>query len=121
VSQAYITLIVSALGAMVYGILVMKNQKPIDAVELLTFAMWCGAIITGIFMLGSSLSLGRKTGQETNALYVGIFGVYLGLLAIQTTWATLKRLRLKPPSAPNVQPAEVNTSQQDFGSKVGKG
>jgi len=102
VNQVYITLVVSALGMVTYGILVMKNHKTIKADGLLTFAMWCGAIVTGIYMFASAFGLGRQAGQETNGLYLGIFGVYLVLLSIQKAREMLKRLLLKPSSAPSV-------------------
>lgn len=105
-SQPYITLVVSTLGMVTYGTLVIKNHKTIKAEELLTIAMWCGAIVTGIYMFASAFGLFRQAGQETNALYLGIFGVYLALLSVQKTGEMLKRLVLKPSSAPSVGQAE---------------
>ena len=94
-------LVVSALGMATYGILVMKNHKTIRAEELLTFAMWSGAIVTGIYMFTSAFRLGRQAGEETNGLYLGIFGIYLVLLSIQKVREMLKRLLLKPSSTPS--------------------
>jgi uncharacterized membrane protein HdeD (DUF308 family) len=98
VSQAYITLVVTALGTVTYGIFMMKNHKTIKAEELLTFAMWCGAIVTGIYMFAAAFRLGRQAGEETNGLYLGIFGVYLVLVSVQKVLEMLKRLLIKPSS-----------------------
>lgn len=103
-SQAYVTLVVSTLGIVAFGILILKTGKTIKAEELLTVAMWCGAVITGIYMIVSAFRLGRQPGEETNGVYLAIFGVYLVLLSIQKVREIFKRFLLKP-SNPSVPPS----------------
>lgn len=83
-----------------YGVCSMKARKAIKADELLTFAMWCGAIVTGGFMFAASFRLAKEAGEETNSLYLGIFGVYLVFLSIQKVSEMLRKLtfRLTPPA-----------------------
>lgn len=103
-SQDYVTLVASTLGIVAFGILILKIGKTIKAEELLTVAMWCGAVITGIYMIVSAFRLGRQPGEETNGVYLAIFGVYLALLSIQKVREIFKRLLLKP-SNPRVPPS----------------
>lgn len=77
----------------------MKSKKAIKAEELLSVAMWCGAVVTGPYMFIGAFRLGRQAGEETNALYLAIFGVYLFLLSIQKVHEMLKRLLPKPDAA----------------------
>lgn len=100
-NQSYITLAVTVLGMVTYGIIMMKNHRAIRADELLTFAMWCGAVVTGGYMVASAFNLSRQAGQETNGLYVGIFGVYLVLLSIQKMHSMLRKLTSKPSAMPS--------------------
>lgn len=90
-SQAYITLAATVVGMVVYGGLLIVKSKPIRAEDLLTFAMWCGAIVTGPYMVVSAFRLSKQPGEEANAIYVGIFGAYLFLLAAQKIISMVRR------------------------------
>lgn len=88
----------------VYGVVTMRNNKAVRAEELLTFAMWCGGTVTGPYMVVAAFNLSRQSGQQTNALYLGIFGTYLLLLSIQKLHSMLRKHPSKSP-APSVSEA----------------
>jgi hypothetical protein len=75
----------------------IKMHKTLKADDLLTFALWCAATITGIFAFGGSFSLSKQPGQETNGIYVGIFGLCLVWLSVQKAVEMTRELFLKPP------------------------
>lgn len=99
-SQPYIILIVSALGMASYVGCAIKNHKMLKADDLLTFALWCAATITGVFAFAGSFSLSKQAGQETNGIYVGIFGLCLVWLSLQKAVEMTRELFLKPASIP---------------------
>ena len=99
-SQPYFILIVSALGMAGYVGCAIKNHKMLKADDLLTFALWCAGTITGVFAFVGAFNLSKQIGQETNGLYVGIFGLCLVWLSVQKTVEMTRELFLKPPSIP---------------------
>ena len=107
-SQAYIILIASALGMAVYGGCALKTHKILKADDLLTFAMWCAGTVTGIFAFAGAFKLSRQPGQETNGLYVGIFGLCLVWLSLQKAVEMIRELFLKSPPTPASAPTESN-------------
>lgn len=82
-NQAYFTLAITVAGMVIYGAALIRKHRTVRAEELLTFAMWCGAVVTGPYMVVAAFSLSKQSSQQTNALYVGIFGVYLLVLSAQ--------------------------------------
>lgn len=90
-SQAYIATAVATLGAIAYGILAMKSHKSIVADELLSFAMWCGAAVAGVYMFVDAFRLSKEAVRETDGVYLGIFGVYLVFLSIQKLKEAFRR------------------------------
>jgi FtsH-binding integral membrane protein len=100
-SQAYIILTASALGMAVYGGCALKRHKILKADDLLTFALWCAGTVTGVFAFAGAFKLSKQAGQETNGLYVGIFGLCLVWLSLQKAVEMIRELFLKaPPTAP---------------------
>ena len=65
-SQTHFILIVSALGMTAYAVCAMKKRKMLKADDLLTFAMWCAATVTGFFAFAGAFKLSKQLGQETN-------------------------------------------------------
>jgi hypothetical protein len=100
VSQPNIILIVSATGMAVYAGCAIRNRKILKADDLLTFAMWCAGTITGVFAFVGAFSLSKQTGQETNGLYVGIFGLCLVWLSVQKAVEMTMELFVKQASTP---------------------
>ena len=111
-SQTYIILIASAMGMAVYVGCAIKNHKTLKADDLLTFALWCAAMVTGIFAFAGSFRLSKQAGQETNGLYVGIFGLCLVWLSIQKTVEMTKELFLEPPPIPASDPTDTKGPQR---------
>jgi FtsH-binding integral membrane protein len=112
VSQTYTILIASALGMAAYGGCAIKSHKILKADDLLTFALWCAATVTGIFAFAGAFKLSKQSGQETNGLYVGIFGLCLVWLSVQKAVEMTRELFLKPPPTPSPGPTESNRPQQ---------
>lgn len=100
-SQPYIILIVSAVGMAVYVGRALNVAKHLKADDLLTFAMWCAATVTGVFAFVGAFPLSKQPGEETNGIYVGIFGLCLTWLSAQRAVAIVRGLFPKPPSRPN--------------------
>jgi hypothetical protein len=112
VSQPYIILIASALGMAVYAGCAIKTHRTLKADDLLTFALWCAASVTGIFAFVGAFRLSKQVGQETNGLYVGIFGLCLVWLSVQKAVEMNRELFLKPPPIPSPRSAESNGAKQ---------
>jgi membrane protein DedA with SNARE-associated domain len=74
---------------MIYGGCVFANGRKYKTNDLLAFGMWCGATVTGGYMLLSALHL-LQVDEESYRFYVGIFGVVLMLWSLQTAWGMLK-------------------------------
>ena len=89
-----------------YVVCAIKNHKMLKADYLLTFAMWCAATVTGVFAFAGAFKLSKQPGQETNGLYVGIFGLCLVWLSAQKAYEMVRELFLKPPPAPTPGPTE---------------
>lgn len=109
-SQTYIILIASALGMAVYAGCAIKSHKILKADDLLTFALWCAATVTGIFAFAGAFKLSKQAGQETNGLYVGIFGLCLVWLSVQKAVEMTRELFVKPPPTPTPGPAESKSN-----------
>lgn len=99
-SQTNIILIASAIGMTVFAVCAIRNHKILKADDLLTFAMWCAGSVTGMFAFAGAFKLGKQPGQETNGLYVGIFGLCLVWLSAQKAYDMTRELFLKPPQPP---------------------
>lgn len=95
-----------------YGGCAIKSHKILKADDLLTFALWCAATVTGIFAFAGAFKLSKQSGQETNGLYVGIFGLCLVWLSVQKAVEMTRELFLKPPPTPSPGPTESNGPQQ---------
>jgi small neutral amino acid transporter SnatA (MarC family) len=81
----------------VYVALAIKRRKSLKADDLLNFALWCAAMVTGVFAFAGSFKLSKQVGQETNAIYVGIFGLCLAWLSVQKVVEMVRKLYLQPP------------------------
>src|SRR5712692_1093426 len=110
-SQAHIILIASALGMAVYVGWAIKNHKILKADDLPTFALWCAATVTRIFAFAGAFKLSKQLGQETNGLYVGIFGLCLVWLSVQKAVEMTRELFLKRTPTPILGTAESNVPQ----------
>jgi len=111
-SQAHIILIASALGMAVYAGCAIKRRMILKADDLLTFALWCAGTVTGIFAFAGAFKLSKQAGQETNGLYVGIFGLCLVWLSLQKAVEMTRDLFVKTPPLPMPTPAETNREHQ---------
>jgi len=112
VSQPYSILIVSALGMTAYVACAIKTHRRLKADDLLAFAMWCAAAVAGIFAFIGAFKLSKQADQETNAIYLGIFGLCLVWLAVQKTVEMVTELFPPPPPPPSAHPTESNEPQQ---------
>jgi hypothetical protein len=112
VSQAYIILIASALGMAVYAGCAIKTHRTVKADDLLTFALWCAGTVTGILAFIGAFKLSKQAGQETNGLYVGIFGLCLVWLSVQKALEMTRELFLKPPPTATPGTTESKGPQQ---------
>lgn len=63
-------------------------------------------MVTGIFAFAGAFRLSKQLGQETNALYVGIFGLCLVWLSVQKAVEMIRELNLKPPPIPVPDPID---------------
>ncbi len=90
----------------------IKNHKILKADDLLTFALWCAATVTGIFAFAGAFKLSKQVGEETNGLYVGIFGLCLVWLSVQKAIGMIRELFLKPPPLVSPGPGDSNGRQQ---------
>lgn len=70
----------------------LKVAKHLKADDLLTFALWCAATVTGVFAFVAAFPLSKQQGEETNGLYVGIFGLCLTWLSAQRAVAMVRGL-----------------------------
>jgi FtsH-binding integral membrane protein len=120
-NQAHIILIASALGMAVYAGCAIKRRMILKADDLLTFALWCAGAITGFFAFAGAFKLSKQVGQETNGLYVGIFGLCLVWLSLQKAVEMIRELFLKalpPPTSSSTdttgaQRCDENTIRKD--------
>lgn len=97
-SHPYIILIVSACGMAAYVTCAIKTRRTLKADDLLTFALWCGAGVAGIFAFIGAFKISKQAEQETNSIYLGIFGLCLVWLAVQKTIEMVRELFPPPPS-----------------------
>jgi hypothetical protein len=119
-SRAYIILIASALGIAVYAGCALKRHKILKADDLLTFALWCAGTVTGIFAFAGAFRLSKQVGEETNGLYVGIFGLCLVWLSLQKAVEMTRELFLKAPPPLTPGHAESNGPQHREGDSSRK-
>ena len=110
-SQAYLILIASALGMAGYVGCAIKKHKIVKADDLLTFALWCAGTVTGFFAFAGAFKLSKQPGQETNGLYVGIFGLCLVWLSLQKAIEMTRELFPKPVPTSTPGTTESNFSQ----------
>lgn len=98
----------------------IKNHKMLKADDLLTFALWCAATVTGIFAFAGAFKLSKQAGQETNGLYVGIFGLCLVWLSVQKAVEMTRELFLKASPTPTPGRTESNGSEHCEARSKGK-
>jgi hypothetical protein len=112
VSHAYIILVVSAFGMAAYVTCAIKAHRILKADDLLTFSLWCGAAVAGFFAFISAFKLSKQADQETNAIYLGIFGLCLVWLAVQKTLEMVRELFPPPPPPTPPHPTQSNEPKQ---------
>lgn len=110
-SQAYIILIISALGLALYVGCAITKHRNLKADDLLTFAMWCAAGVTGVYAFLGAFGLSRQVNEETNGIYVGIFGLCLTWLSIQKIVKMTRELFPKPRSVSGLGASSSNKAQ----------
>ncbi len=111
-SHAYIILVVSALGMAAYVACAIKAHRILKADDLLTFSLWCGAAVAGFFAFIGAFKLSKQADQETNAIYLGIFGLCLVWLAVQKTIEMVRELFPPPPPPTPPHPIQCNEPKQ---------
>jgi hypothetical protein len=94
----------------VYAGCAIKKRTILKADDLLTFAMWCAATVTGTFAFAGSFKLSKLPGEETNGIYVGIFGLCLVWLSAQKAYEMILELLLKSPQTPTHEPTKSDGS-----------
>lgn len=87
--QATVSLVIGVISLLFYGACAFANGKKLKPKDLLSFAMWCGAMITGGYMVLSALHM-LRVDEESYRFYVGIFGSVLMLWSLQTALDMLK-------------------------------
>ena len=91
-NQTYVILVAAAVGMAAYVACAIIRHRNLKADDLLTFALWCATLVTGVFAFIGAFKLSRVAGQETNGLYVGIFGLCLVWLSIQKVVGMIREL-----------------------------
>ncbi|HTS07536.1 MAG TPA: hypothetical protein VMP68_18295 [Candidatus Eisenbacteria bacterium] len=85
-----VAVIVAVLGLFVYAICAFVNGKKLAPDKhFFSFGLWCGAFVTGAYMVLSALHV-LRVDEERYRIYVGIFGVVLMFWSFQTVYDMLR-------------------------------
>lgn len=111
-SQTTAILVVAIVGVAVYLYCGMKNGKNPRFDDLLTFAMWCSAIVAGIYMLLSALNLTKQADEETKRTYIGIFGLVLTAWSFLKACEMIRTISVKKQQRQDKAPKEVGSDKE---------